>query len=334
MKALVTGGGGFLGRRLVELLIEQGDEVTVVARSEYPEIAALGARCVQADLRDKGALVNAVQGNDVVFHAASLTGFWGKRGANDYWAVNVDGTLNLLEVMEAVGVPRLVYTSTPSVVGYAHDVANGAQDLPYAEQHESVYPESKAEAEREVLGANSPGLATVALRPHLIFGPRDNHLVPRLVERAAAGKLPIVGDGQNKVDVTFVDNAAWAHIDAANALIGHQAPCAGKPYFIGNEQPVPLYDWINEILDGLGYRPISKRISRNTARNVAATIEFLWNNLPLRGEPRLTPFLVDGLARDHWYNPEPARRDIGYHPRVDMPAAMEATIAWLKAQGI
>lgn len=331
MKALVTGGGGFLGRRLVELLLQQGDEVTVVARSSYPQVAALGARCLQVDLRDKGKLVGAAQGHDVVFHVASRTGFWGKRGANDYWTINVDGTLNLLEVMEAVGVPRLVYTSTPSVVGYAHDVSNGAQDLPYANPHESVYPESKAAAEAEVLGANCPGLATVALRPHLIFGPRDNHLVPRLVSRAAAGKLPIIGDGTAKVDVTYIDNAAWAHIDAANALISHQAPCAGKPYFIGNEDPVVLYDWVNDLLDGLGHPPITKRLSRDTARRAAAVVEWLWDTFPLKGEPRLTPFLVDGFVRDHWYDPEPARRDLGYHPRVDMPAAMKATIAWLKA---
>ncbi len=330
MRALVTGGGGFLGRRLVELLLQQGEEVTVLARSRYPEVEALGARCVQADLRERGALVGAVQGHDVVFHVASRTGFWGKKGANDYWAINVDGTNNLLEVMEAVGVRRLVYTSTPSVVGYAHDVANGPQDLPYADPHESVYPESKAAAEAEVLRANSAHLATVALRPHLIFGPGDNHLVPRLVDRAAQGKLPIIGDGTAKVDVTFIDNAAWAHIDAANALVGHTAPCAGKPYFIGNEHPVLLYEWIGEILDGLGVSPLRRRISRDTARRLGAALEWMWDSLPLKGEPRITPFLVDGMARDHWYDPAPARRDLGYHPRVAMPAAMKATIAWLQ----
>ncbi len=334
MKALVTGGGGFLGRRLVELLLQQDEQVTVLARSRYPEVEALGARCVQADLRDKGKLVSAVQGHDLVFHVASLTGFWGKKGANDYWAVNVDGTNNLLEVMEAVGVRRLVYTSTPSVVGYAHDVANGAQDLPYADPHQSIYPESKAAAEAEVLRANGPMLATVALRPHLIFGPGDNHLLPRLVQRGAAGKLPIIGDGSAKVDVTYIDNAAWAHLDAANALIAHTAPCAGKPYFIGNEAPVLLYDWINEILDGLGHPPLTKTLSRDTARRLAAVVEWMWDTLPVPGEPRLTPFLVDGLARDHWYDPAPARRDLGYHPRVEMPEAMKATITWLKQRGL
>ncbi len=330
MKALVTGGGGFLGRRLVELLLQQGDEVTVVARSRYPEVEALGAKCAQVDLRDKGKLVGAVQGHDVVFHVASRTGFWGKRGANDYWAINVDGTNNLLEVMEAVGVNRLVYTSTPSVVGYAQDVQNGPQDLPYADPHESIYPESKAAAEAEVLRANNRTIATVSLRPHLIFGPCDNHLVPRLVERGAAGKLPIIGDGTAKVDVTYIDNAAWAHIDAANALISHEAPCAGRPYFIGNEQPVVLYDWINEILEGLGHPPVTKKLSRDTARKLAAAMEWAWNNLPLPGEPRLTPFLIDGFARHHWYDPEPARRDLGYEPRVSMDEAMKRTIGWLK----
>jgi len=330
MKTLVTGGGGFVGRRLVELLRGSGDEVTVLARGSYPEVEELGARCVQADLRSPRAVATAVPGHDVVFHVASRTGFWGRKGSNDYWAINVDGTLNLLEAMEAAEVPRLVYTSTPSVVGYATDVECGPQDLPYAAVHESVYPESKAAAEQEVLRANRRGLATVALRPHLIFGPGDRHLVPRLVERARAGRLPIVGDGTNTVDVTYIDNAAWAHIDAARALTGHDADCAGKAYFIGNEKPVVLYDWIDELLDGMDLPPVRRRVSARTARKLAAVLEFFWDTLPLPGEPRMTPFLVDGLARSHWFNPEPARRDLGYEPRVKMEQAMRATIAWLR----
>ena len=329
MKALVTGGGGFLGRRLVELLLGEGWEVTALARGEYPEVEKLGATCVRADLRDKDALAAAASGHDIVFHVASRTGFWGKRRANDYWAINVDGTNNLLEAIETARVPRLVYTGTPSVVGYDGDHINGAQDLPYATKHQSIYPASKAAAEKEVLMANREGLATVSLRPHLIFGPKDNHFVPRLVDRARAGKLPIVGDGNNKVDVTFIDNAAWAHIDAASALTDHVAPCAGKAYFIGNEEPVVLYDWINDILDGLDIPPLTRRLSHQTARRLGAILEFLWDNLPLPGEPRVTPFLVDGMAREHWYDPEPARRDLGYRPRVTMDEALAATIEWL-----
>lgn len=334
MRALVTGGGGFLGRRVVELLRERGDEVRFFARGAYPEVAReTGARGIQGDLRDKEAVQRAVDGVDVVFHVASKTGFWERPGSRQFWGVNVDGTNLLLGAMEAAGVPKLVYTSTPSVVGYAHDVANGAQDLPYAEHHRSPYPESKAAAEAEVLRANGEHIATVSLRPHLIFGPRDANLLPRIMQRAAAGKLPIIGDGTNTVDATYVDNAAWSHLDACEALTDHTAACAGKAYFIGNEEPVVLYDWLNEILAGAGIPPIQRKLSPGLVGGLARALELAWGTLPLKGEPRLTPFLVDGFARDHWYDPEPARRDLGYTIRVPMDEAIQRTVAWYGEHG-
>jgi len=328
MKALVTGGGGFLGRRMVELLREQGHEVSFLARGHYPEVEATGARGIQADLRDRDALAQAVAGQDLVFHVASLTGQNGSK--REFWSINVDGTCNLLDVMETAGVPRLVYTSTPSVVGFARDVANGAQDLPYAEEFDGYYPESKAAAEQEVLRANGRHVATVALRPHLIFGPGDNHLIPTIVDRARRGRFFVVGDGTNKVDFTYVDNAAWAHLDAAEALVDHESTCAGRAYFIGNEEPVILYDWLNELLDGLDMPPITRRVSHRTARRLSEALAFLWRTLPLPGGPALTPFVVEALARDHWYDPEPARRDLGYSVRVPMAEATARTIAWLQ----
>ncbi|MBN2800405.1 MAG: NAD-dependent epimerase/dehydratase family protein [Deltaproteobacteria bacterium] len=333
MRALVTGGGGFLGRRVVELLRAQGDEVRTFQRGRYPEVEATGAVAFQGDLLDKEAVRAAVDGVDTVFHVASMTGFWEKRGQRAFWRANVDGTNNLLAAMEDAGVRRLVYTSTPSVVGYAGDVQNGAQDLPYAKRHRSPYPASKAAAEAEVLRANGPQLATVSLRPHLIFGPRDNNLLPRILQRAAAGKLPIIGDGRARVDATYIDNAAWAHLDAASALTDAGAPCAGKAYFIGNEDPVVLVEWLNELLEGVGIAPLSRKIPHGLAGLVAGALELAWDNLPLRGEPRLTPFVVDGFARHHWYDPEPARRDLGYTPRVEMDQAVERTVAWFLEQG-
>ncbi len=330
MRALVTGGGGFLGRRVVELLLQDGHEVRFLARSAYPEVEALGATGFQADLRDTEALGPALQGIDTVFHVASMTGFWEKKGAGVYWAVNVDGTNSLLGAMEAAGVPKLVYTSTPSVVGYERDIRGGGQDLPYPDKHLSIYPESKAAAEREVLSANSRHMATVALRPHLIFGPRDNHLIPRFIERASQGSLPIVGEGTAQMDLTFVDNAAWAHLDAAKALTDYTAPCAGRPYFISNDEPVVFYEWLNEVLIELGHKPVSRRLPLGLVRGLGRVLETLWDVLPLPGEPRITPFIADGLARHHWYDMEPAKRDLGYRVRVPMAEATRATVEWIE----
>jgi len=325
MKALVTGGGGFLGRRIVELLIDEGHEVHFLARGRYPEVEALGATGHQVDLRDAEALRPILDGVDTVFHVAAKAGYWGDR--ESYFSTNLDGTSNLLDAMRAAGAKRMVFTSTPSVIGYAEEV-EGITEAPYPETHESFYPASKAAAEKVVLAANGEQIATVSLRPHLIIGPGDNNLLPRVVARAKTGKLVVVGDGQNKVDLTYIDNAAWAHLDAARALKDHTAPCAGKAYFISNDEPVVLWDWMNAFLPRVGAPAVNKSLSHGAARTVGAVMEFAYNTLPLKGEPRMTRYLASALARSHWYDMEPAKRDFGYTIRVSMDEATTRTVEW------
>lgn len=329
MNALVTGGGGFLGRRLVELLRQQGHTVRFLARGNYPEVEKTGAAGLQVDLADRDAVFAAVKGVDTVFHVAARAGFYGK--LETYWAPNVDGTRHLLDAMEEHGVQRMIYTSTPSVVGYDHDIEGGGMDLPYAERHRSPYPESKAAAESMVLQANRAGLATVSLRPHLIYGPRDTNLLPRVFERAGKGRLPIIGDGKAVVDVTYIDNAAWAHLDAARALTGHTAACAGKPYFISDDNPVVLWDWVNELLAALEIPPVTRKLPYGAVRTLAGVAETAWSTLRLSGEPPLTPFVVDGFARSHWFDMAPAKRDLGYTPRVSPERALQETVQWFAA---
>jgi nucleoside-diphosphate-sugar epimerase len=330
MKALVTGGGGFLGRRIVELLRERGDEVTFLARGHYPEVEATGAHGIRVDLRDREAVRSAVGGMDVVFHVAAKTDMWGDLA--EFWADNVDGTRNLIDALEAAGIPKLVYTSTPSVVGYHADVADGPRDLPYAKKHTSPYPHTKAVAERMVLDANSRHLATVAIRPHLVYGPRDSSLFPRVIERNRAGKLFIVGEGRNRVDFTYIDNAAWAHLDAERALTDHTAPCAGKAYFISDDRPILMWKFANQLFEGIGAPPVERRIPYGLARTVSGIMEWTWRTFRLSGEPRLTRFMVDALAREHWYDVEPAKEDLGYEVRIPQDEGLKRTIAWYQEQ--
>lgn len=327
-KALVTGGGGFVGRRVVEMLLDEGVDVRFFARGSYPEVEALGATAIRGDLRSAEDVERAVDGVDVVFHVASKTDVWGTRDA--FFSTNVDGTNNLINAVRSKGVPRLIYTSTPSVVGYEHDVENGPQDLPYAERHLFWYPESKAVAEQNVLAANGDGLATVALRPHLVFGPRDNHTLPGLLSRAKAKALIQVGDGTNRVDLTYIDNAAGAHIDAYRALTGPDAPCAGKPYFISNGEPVKLWDWIGVVLSSLDLPGPQRKVGLSTALMLGGTMEWIWRTFRLSGQPRVTRMIAAGLARSHWYDMEPARRDLGYTIRVPMDEATERLVLWLR----
>lgn len=328
MKALVTGGGGFLGRRIVELLRAEGWAVRSFARSPSPALEALGVEVVRGDVADAPALAAAARGCEVVIHAAARAGVWGARA--DYLRVNVGGTANTLAAARAAGARALVHTSSPSVVfdGRGH---RRAADAPLATRYLCAYQESKALAERLVLEANGrDGLATCALRPHLIFGPGDPHLVPRLLERARRGRLWIVGEGQNEVGLTHVDNAAWAHLDAARALVP-DAPHAGRAYFVAQEEPVVLWSWIAELLARLGLPGPRGRLPLALALALGASCEALWRAARRRSEPPLTRFVALQLATDHSYDLAPARADLGYRERVGLREGTERLVRSLRS---
>ncbi len=327
MKALVTGGGGFLGRYIVEKLLARGDSVRVLGRNRYPELENLGVKSVQADLRDLRSVVNACEGIDTVFHVAALPAIWGKR--KDFYGINVEGTKNVLAGCKAQGVPRLVYTSTPSVVFDQSDLCNINESCPYPERYHCHYPETKAIAEKIVINANDQdGLLTTSLRPHLVWGPRDNHLIPKILERAKAKQLFIVGNGTNKVDITYVENAADAHLQAADHLkVG--SPVAGQSYFISQGKPVILWDFINQLLERLGIPKITKKVSYGTAKAIGGVLEFLYTVLQLKGEPRMTRFLAAELVTSHYFDISKARRDFGYNPRIKISEGVERLVDYL-----
>ena len=339
MSTLVTGGTGFLGRRLVERLLAAGRRVTVVGRTPAPDLESLGVRFVQASLDDAAAMRVACVGIETVFHVAAKVGVWGRY--DDYFRTNVLGTRALLEGCRTQGVKHFIYTSTPSVVYNGGDLRNADESLPLTTDCPSPYPLTKALAEREVLAANSSGLCTIALRPHLIWGVGDPHLVPRLLERARAGRLRIVGGGRNRVDMVHVENAVDAQILAESALkkchVLRDTPSgripAGRAYFITNGEPVMLWDWINALLNGLGEPPVTKHLSLGGASTLGAVCEALWRVLPLNTEPPMTRFIASELAKDHWFNLSAARRDLGYAPRISMAAGTAELIAHLRAAG-
>lgn len=313
MKAVVTGGGGFLGFRIAQMLHKRGDEVTVLGRRHYPHVEQAGIRQVQVDIRDAVAVRGASESTDVVFHVAAVPGIWGKR--KDFWAINVGGTRNVLDACRACGVGKLVFTSSPSVVFGEEPLCGVDESQPYPDRYVADYPETKALAERMVVAANGAALATVTLRPHLIWGPGDPHLIPRIVDRARAGRLVQVGDGENLVDITYIDNAAAAHIHAADAL-SPDAACAGQVYFISQGEPVNLWMWINDLLKRLGVPPIRRRISYKLARRVGSMMEVAYRLLRLHGEPRMTRFLASQLSQSHYFDISAAKRVLGYEPNV------------------
>ncbi len=325
MKALVIGGGGFLGSRIARMLHERGDQVTVLGRRRYPQLEAVGITAVQGDLRDAGALGRACKGKDVVFHLAAKIGIWGKR--RTFWEINVAGTENVIEACRANGVCKLVYTSTPSVVFGDQDLCGVDESQPYPSRYLAAYPETKAAAERMILAANSPSLATVALRPHLIWGPGDPHLVPRLLDRARNGRLIRISNTDNLADITYIDNASDGHIRAADAL----APgtrCAGRAYFINQGEPVSLWSWIAELLERLGVPHVRRSISFRTAYWAGAGFEALYRILQIENEPPMTRFLATQLARSHYFSICAARRDFGYEPQVSTEEGLRRLVEW------
>jgi 2-alkyl-3-oxoalkanoate reductase len=317
MKILVTGGGGFLGQALCRGLRARGHEVVSFNRGRYPALAAIGVQQVQGDLALRDAVIGAALGCDAVFHNAAKAGAWGSY--RSYYDANVLGTQNVIEACRAHGIGRLVYTSTPSVTHRkTHPVEGGTADtVPYGEHLKAPYAATKLLAEKLVLAANDNELATVALRPRLIWGVGDNQLLPRLVERAKAGRLRFVGDGTNRIDTTYVDNAAQAHFDAFEHL-APVAACAGRAYFISNSEPRTVRDIVNGLLQAAGAPIVRKTIPFGVAYAAGAVCEGLWHALPLKGEPPMTRFLAEQLSTTHWYDMAPARRDFGYAPRVSI----------------
>jgi nucleoside-diphosphate-sugar epimerase len=330
VKALVTGGGGFLGGAIVRRLVERGDSVRSLSRGDYPELRSLGVETIRGDVGDRNVTIDAVNGCDVIFHVAAKAGIWGPRA--EFVRANVDGTRNVVEACRANRVRKLVFTSSPSVVYGGGDLEGVDESTLYPDHFDAFYPETKAEAERIVLAANGPELATVALRPHLIWGPGDNHLIPRIIARARAGRLRRIGDRLNLVDSIYIDNAADAHLLAADRLAPGSKP-AGRAYFLSQGDPWPLWDLVNGILRAAKLPPVTRTVSPTVARIVGAFFETTHRVFHLPGEPMMTRFLVHQLSTAHWFNIEAARRDLGYKPRISIDEGLRRLGRWFEESG-
>jgi nucleoside-diphosphate-sugar epimerase len=329
--ALVTGGGGFLGRYIVEMLVARGERVRSFSRARYGELSALGVEQHAGDLRDAVAVSAACEGMDVVYHVAAVAGIWG--AWSHYYGINTLGTLNVLDACRRHDVKKLIYTSSPSVTFDGRDQCGVDESAPYPTRWLCHYPHTKAIAEQEVLSASGrDGLLTCALRPHLIWGPRDQHLIPRLVERARRGRLRRVGDGHNLIDMIYVENAAAAHLQAADVL-APGSPVAGRAYFISQGEPVNCWKWIDEILALAGLPPVRKSISAKAAWRVGAAAEAVYRLLRLRREPPMTRFLAAQLGTSHYFDISRARQDFGYEPRVSTAEGMRRLQTWLINSG-
>ncbi|MDD5630094.1 MAG: NAD-dependent epimerase/dehydratase family protein [Elusimicrobia bacterium] len=325
MKVMVTGGSGFVGGAVARLLRRHGHEVRCLLRSRHPELAQDGVLEFPGDLLDMDSVRAACRGADAVVHCAAKVGIWGP--LEEYYKANVTGTGNVLRACQEVGIQRLVYTSSPSVVFSGEDVEGWNESAPYPRSFDSHYSRTKAMAEEMVLSSNTASLATVALRPHLVWGPGEDKLVSRLIEKARGGELRRIGSLNKKVDITFVEDAAEAHRLALERLAPGCA-IAGKACFISAGEPRPVWDVINAILLAAGQEPVTKTVSPVAAKLAAWSYESLHSAGRRAGEPKLTRFLVQQLTTAHWFDISAARRDLGYAPQTSFAAGLERLHAW------
>jgi len=330
MKALVTGGGGFLGGAIVHRLVDRGWSVRTLQRGQYQQLDELGVEQFRGDIADSAVVARAVEGCEIVFHVAAKVDPWGSY--KPFHQTNVVGTENVLQATRRGGVPKLVFTSTPSVIHGGGDLAGIDESEPYPKHFDAAYPQTKAMAEMAVLAANDDELSTVALRPRLIWGPEDTNLVPQLIARARSGQLRLVGDGSNLVDTVYIDNAVDAHLLAAERL-APGAPCAGRPYFISNGEPRPMKEIINGILGAAGLPAEERTVPLNAALVAGAVFENLYKVFPKKGGPRMTRFVARSFASAHWFDISAARRDLGYEPRISIDEGLVRLRAWFDSQG-
>lgn len=328
MRILVTGGGGFLGSHICKRLVAAGHEVQSISRHKYAELDELGVKSFQGNLVDREAIRPALQGVEAIIHTAAKAGVYGSY--DSFYEINFLGTKNLVDLALEMGIKYFVHTSSPSVVFGRESIEAGDESLPYPDTYLSYYPQTKALAEKYVLSRASEKFKCVAIRPHLIWGKGDPHLIPRIVSKAREGKLRIVGDGQNLVDIIHVDNAALAHELALNALVAGK-DIAGRSYFIGQERPVVLWEFINQILLRSGLEPVMDHISEKKAFIAGAVLEklFAWAGIK-KPEPPMTRFVAVQLSKSHYFKHDRAQADFSYRPIVTIEQGLEETFAHRK----
>lgn len=329
MKILITGGKGFIGNSIAKKLSMLGHEISTVSRSsDYRKKEYITAHH-QYDLSKDNLNHQILKNIDVVFHVAAKAGIEGKY--NDYYASNYLATKLLLDACKSSSVQNFIYTSSPSVVFTKEPIKNANENLPYIKNKVSPYAQTKAIAEKEVLNSNDNiNFKTIALRPHLVWGEGDPHLLPKVIRRHAEGKLKIVGDGLNQVDLTHIDNVTHAHVTAMNALISNK-PVGGKAYFISQSEPVQLWKWLNDLFIKLKLPPLKKRVSFQKAYLAGMVAESLWGLFNFSKDLPMSRFAACQLSHDHWFSNYAAEKDLGYRPIISMEKALDKTIPWLQA---
>ncbi|MFK8025634.1 MAG: NAD-dependent epimerase/dehydratase family protein [Ilumatobacter sp.] len=324
MRVVVTGASSLIGQATVALLAARGDDVVTFQRHAATDIPDGIEQCL-GDVTDADAVDAVVAGADAVIHLAAKVGVVGDRDA--YVAVNVDGTQHVIDAARRHRVAKVVHVSSPSVAHDGSAIVGGAAEPAVLDHGTGWYSETKAIAEEIALRADDRSTGVLAVRPHLVWGPGDTQLVGRIVERAAAGRLALVGGGTALIDTTYIDNAATALVAALDA-VHPGAVCAGRAYVIANGEPRPIRELVEGICAAAGVEFSPRDVPLAVARGVGSVIERVWPRLGREDEPPLTRFLADQLGTAHWFDPRPAHRDLGWSPTVSIDEGLVRLTEW------
>ena len=252
-----------------------------------------------------------------VFHTAAKAGIWG--AYKEYYKTNYIGTKNISDICFKKKIP-LIYTSSPSVIFDGKDMKGADENVPYPAKFASNYSKTKAIAEQYVLKLGKKGLENIILRPHLIWGPDDNHLIPRILKKSK--RLARIGNKRNLIDTIYIDNASYAHILAAKKLLKNKN-LSNKIYFVSQNEPIYIWDMIDEILKTHGIDKIKKRVPYFLAYFIACFFEAIYLILRIKKEPPITRFVVKELSHSHFFNTNAIQKDLGFFPTISIKEGLK-----------
>ena len=324
MKVLVTGTGSLLLGGIASELLRRGDEVVCLQRRPAAFIGHQNAREVLADVCDEEAVALAAEGCDAIIHGAARVGVVGSQ--KEFFDTNVRGTENIIHAAAQHNISRLVFVSTPSVAHTGSSLIGASAGDAEIGRSRSYYAESKAIAERTVLNARNEQLAVVAIRPHLVWGPGDTQLVGRIVERAASGRLAVIGTGNALVDSTYIDNAISAHIAALDALHVGSA-CDGNAYVVSNGEPRTVNELMRSMCESAGVLFEPRHLSLALGIRLGSVIERFWP-LMRSSEPPITRFVAEQLGTAHWFDQRSVQQDLQWAPTVTIDEGFERLTQW------
>ncbi|WP_144751075.1 NAD-dependent epimerase/dehydratase family protein [Curtobacterium pusillum] len=311
MRVLVTGASGFLGRATAVAVRDAGHEVRTFQRRPS---GVSGVSDVLGTMTDGAAVARAVAETDAIVHLAAKVSLAGDPA--DFARVNVDGTRTLVDAARAAGVGRFVFVSSPSVAHTGSSLVGAGAGPAEPARARGDYARTKAAAELVALGADAPGFAVVAVRPHLVWGPGDTQLVGRIVNRARKGRLPLLDSGAALIDTLYVDNAASAMV----AALVHAADddVHGNAYVVTNGEPRPVGDLLAGICTASGVPAPRVHVPAGVARVAGAVVEAVWRVRPGEDEPPMTRFLAEQLSTAHWFDQRRTRQDLQWAPAVSI----------------